>query len=127
MPDSNVSSCVLNILGSFSSSLGLYKKVKEQRRKLRKSRKHEKVEGEEELRLSRSLRQGPEDISLEYQKSLWAVGDQFAIGDGEYPEEMECVGVHANAMYSYRTNISCRSPAQAECRSSGHCHFLRTQ
>ena len=81
MPDSSVSSCVLNILGSFSSSLGLYKKLREKRRRKRRSKKGDSCE-EEELRLSKSLRQGPEDISQEYQRSIYAVGDQFAIGDG---------------------------------------------
>ena len=83
MPESSVSSCVLNILGSFSSSLALHKKLRERRLKKRWVTKNAVV-GEEELRLSRSLRQGPEDISQEYQKSVYAVGDHFAIGDGMF-------------------------------------------
>lgn len=81
MPDTNVSSCVLNILGSFASSLALFKKVKDKRRKKRRSRKDDRAD-DEELRLSRSLRQGPEDIGREYQHNVYAAGDQFAIGDG---------------------------------------------
>lgn len=84
MPDSNVSSCVLNILGSFSSSLGLYKKLSEKRRKLKRRKKHDKAEEEQEQRLARSLRQGSEDISQEYHKDVHTVGDPFAIGDGKY-------------------------------------------
>ena len=91
MSHSNVSSCVLNILGSFASSQGLYKNLKEKRRKKQQQqqqryptkRKNDIAEEkEEELRLSRSLRQGSEDIGREYQKSVYAAGDHFAIGDG---------------------------------------------
>ena len=72
---------MLNILGSFSSSLGLYKKLRERRLKKKSKRKNESIELEEQ-RLSRSLVQGPEDISREYQRSVYEAGDQFAIGDG---------------------------------------------
>lgn len=82
MPDCNVSSCVLNILGSFSSSLGLYKRLKEKRTRLRRAKKSDKAESEEEQRLTRSLRQGPEHISQEYHNNFCSAGDSFAIGDG---------------------------------------------
>lgn len=36
----------------------------------------------EEQRLSKSLRQGPDDIGREYQKNALAAGPQFDIGDG---------------------------------------------
>lgn len=78
-----MSSCVLNILGSFTSSLGLYKSLKEKRRKAKWSRRNDVV-GREEQRLTASLRQGHDDITLEYQQSIYAVGDQFAIGDGTF-------------------------------------------
>ena len=83
MPDSSVSSCVLNILGSFTSSLGLYKKIREKRRRKKYTRRRDVAAEEQELRLSNSLRQGHEDITREYQNSVYAVGDQFAVGDGE--------------------------------------------
>lgn len=81
MPDLNVASCVLNILGSFQSSQGLYQRLREKRRKQKWSKRNDTA-GREELRLSSSLRQGHDDIMLEYQQSLGAMGDHFAIGDG---------------------------------------------
>ena len=83
MPDTNVSSCVLNILGSFTNSLGLFKKLREKRLQKRRWRKNEQAE-DEELRLSRSLRQGPADIQREYHRSVLTAGDQFEIGDGMF-------------------------------------------
>lgn len=84
MAQTNVSSCVLSIVGSFSSGLDVFKKLREKRERkhsYRRRRCDERAE-EEELKLSRSLRQGPEDIGREYAKSVYAVGDGFAIGDG---------------------------------------------
>ena len=37
---------------------------------------------EDEHRLAKSLRQGPEDIGREYQRNMQTVGDNFACGDG---------------------------------------------
>lgn len=81
MAYTNVSSCVLSIVASFSSGLDVFKKLGEKKRKRRRFKKTDNVE-EQETRLSRSLRQGPEDIGREYQKNVHAVGDDFAIGDG---------------------------------------------
>lgn len=93
MAQTNVSSCVLSIVASFSSGLDVFKKLREKRKRKRSSSRsgHGKRKGrqcdakaveEEEARLSRSLRQGPEDIGREYAQSVYAVGDGFAIGDG---------------------------------------------
>ena len=81
MAHSNVASCVLSIVGSFSNGLDVFKKLREKRRKKKKPKKNDPVEGEE-LRLSRSLRRGQEDIGREYQNNIFAAGDHFAIGDG---------------------------------------------
>ena len=84
MAHTNVSSCVLSIVGSFSSGLDVLKKLREKRKRRHSSRRRKcdaRAE-EEEMKLSRSLRQGPEDIGREYANSLYAVGDGFAIGDG---------------------------------------------
>lgn len=87
MAATNVSSCVLSIVASFSSGLDVFKRLREKRKRRHGGRRGggRKCDGradEEELRLSRSLRQGPEDIGREYARSVYAVGDGFAIGDG---------------------------------------------
>lgn len=125
MPDSNVSSCVLNILGSFSSSLNLYKKLREQRRKKKRSKRNGVAEGEE-LRLSMSLRQGHDDITQEYQQSVYAVGDQFAIGDGTFIGVGQTVVWTDNA-YSYRSDIASRDPTTPERRPYRNHNFLPAQ
>jgi len=81
MAHTNVSSCVLSIVASYSSGLDVFKQLRERRRRKRRSKSSPKLD-DEELRLARSLRQGPEDIGREYQKSVQAVGDYFAVGDG---------------------------------------------
>lgn len=81
MAHSNVASCVLSIVGSFSNGLDVFKKLREKRQRKRKAKKSDVVDGEE-MRLSRSLRRGQEDIGREYQNNVFAVGDHFAIGDG---------------------------------------------
>lgn len=82
MAQSNVSSCVLSIVASFASGLDVFKKFRELRGKKRKSRKNASLD-DEEVRLAKSLRQGPEDIGREYQRSIISVGEHFAQGDGE--------------------------------------------
>jgi hypothetical protein len=81
MAHSNVASCVLSIVGSFSNGLDVFKKLREKRQRRKKPKKSDVVDGEE-MRLSRSLRRGQEDIGREYQNNVFAVGDHFAIGDG---------------------------------------------
>ena len=80
MGHTNVSSCVLSIVASFTSGLDVFKSFREKRKRRKWSRSESRVD-EEELQLSRSLRRGPEDIGREYQKSIQSVGDHFAIGD----------------------------------------------
>lgn len=95
MAHTNVSSCVLSIVGSFSSGLDVFKKLSDKRKRRRGhhrrrngSKKCDERAEEEELRLSKSLRQGPEDIGREYARSVYAVGDGFAIGDGRFPAHL---------------------------------------
>ncbi|KAK0929570.1 hypothetical protein LTR29_017054 [Friedmanniomyces endolithicus] len=81
MAQTNVSSCVLSIVASYSSGLDVFKQLREKRsRKKQRSRTTAQL-GEAEVRLARSLRQGPEDIGREYLKSVQAAGDWFAVGD----------------------------------------------
>ncbi|KAK0826256.1 hypothetical protein LTR03_017236 [Friedmanniomyces endolithicus] len=81
MAQTNVSSCVLSIVASYSSGLDIFKQLREKRsRKKQRSRTTAQL-GEAEVRLARSLRQGPEDIGREYLKSVQAAGDWFAVGD----------------------------------------------
>ncbi len=81
MAYTNVASCVISIVGSFSNGLDVFKKLREERRRRKRSKKVDIVD-EEELRLSKSLRQGPEDIAREYQRSVCAAGQDFEVGDG---------------------------------------------
>ncbi|KXS93798.1 hypothetical protein AC579_5050 [Pseudocercospora musae] len=76
----NVSSCVLSIVASFASGLDVFKKFRELQGKKRTSRKNASLD-DEEVRLAKSLRQGPEDIGREYQRSIISVGGHFAQGD----------------------------------------------
>ena len=110
MPDANVSSCVLGILGSFTNSLGLHKKLREKRLQKRRFRKDKKAE-HEELQLSRSLRQGPEDIQREYHKSYLTAGDQFEIGDGRILAKVLTAVTLANPKCSNRTHFANRDSA----------------
>ncbi|TKA43615.1 hypothetical protein B0A54_05397 [Friedmanniomyces endolithicus] len=81
MAQTNVSSCVLSIVASYSSGLDVFKQLREKRsRKKQRSRTTAQL-GEAEVRLAKSLRQGPEDIGREYLKSVQAAGDWFAVGD----------------------------------------------
>ncbi len=91
MAQTNVSSCVLSIVASYSSGLDIFKQLREKRsRKKQRSRTTAQL-GEAEVRLARSLRQGPEDIGREYLKSVQAAGDWFAVGDGEFVAQ-DCLG-----------------------------------
>ena len=83
MAHTQVSSCVLSIVASFSSSLDVFKRLRGSRRRRKHSKSDEVTANEEELHLTNSLRLGPEDIGREYQRSLQIAGDQYAVGDGE--------------------------------------------
>ncbi|KAF2429545.1 hypothetical protein EJ08DRAFT_698261 [Tothia fuscella] len=76
-------SSVLHIVSAFTRSLDIFKNLRERRRE-KKSSKIGRSHGEhsgDELRLSKSLRQGPVDIQQEYEKHYKTVGDRYAIGD----------------------------------------------
>jgi hypothetical protein len=81
MAYTNVASCVISIVGSFSNGIDVFKRLRDKRRRRKRSKKLDRAD-EEELRLSRSLRQGPEDIGREYQRSVYEAGQYFEIGDG---------------------------------------------
>lgn len=84
MAQSDVSSCVLSIITSFTSGLDVFKKFRELGKSKGGDRKRQRsTRDQEEQHLVRSLRKGPEDIDREYQRSIAAVGDGFACGDGE--------------------------------------------
>lgn len=102
MANANVSNTILSILGSFSSGLDVFKRLREKRkrkhsgsngrRRRGNGRDKNEVDEEQEMRLSRSLRQGPEDIGREYARSVYAVGDGFGIGDGIFPSQIVMFG-----------------------------------
>ncbi|OQO01685.1 hypothetical protein B0A48_12722 [Cryoendolithus antarcticus] len=82
MADTTVSSSILAIIGSFASGLDVFKKLREKRRHRRRRVKPDQQADSSELRLSRSLRQGPEDIGREYQSYAQSlVGERVAAGD----------------------------------------------
>lgn len=71
----------MSIVASFSSGLDVFKKLRETRKRRKGVKGNNKAEEEDEARLSKSLRRGPEDIGREYQHNLQNVGDMFAVGD----------------------------------------------
>ncbi|KAK6443704.1 hypothetical protein LTR95_000531 [Oleoguttula sp. CCFEE 5521] len=82
MADTSVSSSILAIIGSFASGLDVFKKLREKRRHRRRRVKPDQQIDSSEIRLSRSLRQGPEDIGREYQSYAQSlVGERVAAGD----------------------------------------------
>lgn len=83
MSQTNVSSCVLSIVASFTSGLDVLKRLSKHGHSKRLKRSHN-ASLENEVRLRRSLQQGPEEIGREYQRGLHAAGNQqehFARGD----------------------------------------------
>ncbi|KAK3618274.1 hypothetical protein LTR56_024763 [Elasticomyces elasticus] len=80
MAQTNVSSCVLSIVASFSSGLDVFKQFREKRKRKQRSKSNDSLNAGE-LRLARSLRQGQEDIGREYLQNVQIAGDQFAVGD----------------------------------------------
>ncbi len=83
MAYANVASCVMSIVCSFSNGVQVCNKLHEKRRQTKRSKRDVKTY-EEEVRLIKSLRQGPEDIGREYQRNVCAAGKGFEIGDGIY-------------------------------------------
>lgn len=75
----------MSIVASFSSGLDVFKELRDTRKRRRRVKAGDKAEEENEIRLSKSLRRGPEDIGREYQRNLQNAGDEFAVGDGAAP------------------------------------------
>lgn len=73
-------SSVLSIISAFTKSLDIFKDLREKRRKRKQRRKSPENSGDE-LRLSKSLRQGPVDVQREYERHYRSNGDRYAIGD----------------------------------------------
>lgn len=84
----------MSIVASFSSGLDVFKKLRETRKRRKGVKGNNKAEEEDEARLSKSLRRGPEDIGREYQHNLQNVGDMFAVGDGIKPGSMAQSAMH---------------------------------
>jgi len=84
MAHANVSNGVLTIIASFSNGLGVLKKLRRSRKTGSQQSKRKKRNDEDALRLSRSLRTGPEEIGREYQAgSMRCDGELYAMGDGK--------------------------------------------
>jgi hypothetical protein len=84
MAHANVSHGVLTIISSFSNGLDVLKKLKRSRKKSTRRSKEQTCKNEDALRLSRSLRHGPEEIGREYQAgSMRCDSEQYAMGDGK--------------------------------------------
>jgi hypothetical protein len=84
MAHANVSNSVLTIISSFSNGLDVLKKLRRSRKPRTKQPKKKGSNDEDALRLSRSLRHGPDEIGREYQAgSMRCDNQQFAIGDGK--------------------------------------------
>jgi len=81
MAHSNVSSCVLAIIASFTGCTDVFKQLREKRKRKKRSKSNAQLD-DDEISLSRSLRNGPEAIGREYQRNVQAAGDHFAVGDG---------------------------------------------
>lgn len=78
---------VLHIVQAFTRSLDI---LRERRRKKKSAKISRGKAGlgdssGDELRLSKSLRQGPVDIQREYERHYKDKGDSYAIGDGKLP------------------------------------------
>lgn len=128
MAHTNVASCVISIVGSFSNGLDVFKKLREKSQRKRRPKKNDTVD-REELRLSRSLRQGQEDIGREYQNNVYVAGDQFAIGDGTcsrfqglHPDWPELTLCHSNC-----SDLARGDSAKAEHGSCWHHCLVREQ
>jgi hypothetical protein len=125
MASANVSSSVLSIIASFSSGLDVFKKLRERRKRRRgRSKTEGQVDNNEQL-LSRSLRQGPEDIGREYQRcSHSVVGEHMAVGDRTWISQALAVRMRLTWSYSLCADLSGRDPAEAEYWSCEHYHIL---
>ncbi|KAF2177415.1 hypothetical protein K469DRAFT_603431 [Zopfia rhizophila CBS 207.26] len=85
--EGEVTNCVSNLIHAFTDGLDIFKRLREKRRRKRKSRgNRESVSGKKEasgaeLRFSKSLRKGPLDIQKSYENHYSKAGGKFAQGD----------------------------------------------
>jgi len=83
MAHANVSNGILTIIASFSNGLDVLKKLRQSKKKGPTRTKAAKRSDEDALQLSRSLRNGPEEIGREYQAgSMRCDSERYAMGDG---------------------------------------------
>ena len=123
MAHANVSNGVLTIIASFSNGLDVLKKLRRSRKTGTQQSRRKKRDDEDALRLSCSLRNGPEDIGREYQAgSMRCDSELYAVGDGK-------PGRWARRyswlmLFSYCSDFAGRDSAQTEHWPSRHNHFL---
>lgn len=121
MAHANVSNGVLTIIASFSNGLDVLKKL--QRSSTARQSKGKKRKNEDALRLSRSLRSGPEEIGREYQAgSMHCDSERYAIGDGKPGGEAMCTTWLTR--HSYCADLAGRDPAQTEHWHCWHHHLF---
>ena len=83
MARADIPNGVLTIIASFSNGLEILRKLRRSDKKRPRPSKASKKTDEDALRLSRSLRHGPEEIGREYQAgSMRCDSERFAAGDG---------------------------------------------
>lgn len=83
MARADIPNGVLTIIASFSNGLEILKKCRRSEKKRPRRSKASKQTDDDALRLSRSLRHGPEEIGREYQAgSMRCDRERFAAGDG---------------------------------------------
>ncbi len=75
MTGNTTDSSVFALISAFTNGLDVFKKLKRERRK-----KGDSIPVEE-VRLSRSLRKGPSDIKVEYDRNYLVQGERFREGD----------------------------------------------
>jgi hypothetical protein len=74
---------VLHIVQAFTRSLDILRERRRKKKsvKINRSKAADDSGNGDELRLSKSLRQGPVDIQREYERHYKDKGDRYAIGD----------------------------------------------
>jgi hypothetical protein len=88
MAHANVSNGILTIIASFSNGLDVLKKLRHSKKTSPKRTKAAQRNDEDALRLSRSLRHGPEEIGREYQAgSMRCDSERYAMGDGRLSQD----------------------------------------
>lgn len=123
MAHANVSNGVLTIIASFSNGLDVLKRLRRSRKTSAQRSKKQRRNDEDALRLSRSLRNGPEEIGREYQAgSMRCDSEMYAMGDGELGRKY--VQLPSLMWCSYCADLAGRDPAQTEHWPRWYNHFL---